>query len=403
MSMAAGILFVLTVGSAIYWLVALVLIKAFMTPRPAPTRSRAPVSVLKPLCGVEDNLYENLRSFCDQEYPSYQVLFGVRRGEDPAASVVRRLMKEYPQRDLALVVSDLSLGTNPKVGLLDTLSRRARYDTLVMADSDIRVGREYLNVVVNPLVDRRVGLVTCLYKGRPTRGVWSVLGAMFINEWFFPSAVVATTFGRVEYAFGATIACRRETLTAIGGFERLADDLADDYVLGARVARLGLRVVVPPYVVETVVADTALTALWGHELRWARTLRAVRPIGYLLSVVTYGLPLSLLFVAASGGRLGVAVMATHLVLRLAVSHAVGRVFDLPRRWPMVLLSPARDTLSLILWLTSFTGRAIRWRGQRYWMDHEGKLHGYDASSEQSPRVSRLPASGAVGTHGGGSP
>lgn len=404
MSIGAGILFALAIGSAMYWLIALVLVGAFALRRAAPARSRAPVSVLKPLCGVEDNLYENLRSFCDQDYPSYQVLFGVRRGDDPAASVVRRLIKEYPARDLALVVSDQCLGTNPKVSLLDTLSRRARYDTLVIADSDIRVGREYLNAVVSPLVDRRVGLVTCLYKGMPTRGVWSVLGAMFINEWFFPSAVVATTFGRIEYAFGATIACRRTTLTAIGGFDSLVHDLADDYVLGARVARQGLRVVVAPYLVETVVADRTLTALWAHELRWARTLRAVRPVGYLLSAVTYGLPLSLLFVAVSGvGRLGVAVLAIHLILRLVTSYAVGRVLDLPRRWLMVLLSPARDTLSLVLWLTSFTGRAIRWRGQRYWVDREGKLHRYERSSEESPRVSRLPASGVVGTQGGGSP
>jgi ceramide glucosyltransferase len=267
----------LAIGSAIYWLVALVLIGTFTSRRPASVRFHAPVSVLKPLCGVDDNLYENLRSFCDQEYPSYQVLFGVRRSDDPAVPVVRRLIKEFPERDLSLVVSDLCLGTNPKVSLLATLSRRARYDTLVIADSDIRVGREYLNVVVSPLADRRVGLVTCLYKGMPTRGVWSVLGAMFINEWFFPSAVVATTFGRVAYAFGATIACQRRTLTGIGGFESLAHDLADDYVLGARVARQGLSVVLSPYVVETVVADRRLTALWDHELRWARTLRTVDP------------------------------------------------------------------------------------------------------------------------------
>lgn len=394
----------MAIGSAIYWLVALVLIGVFTSRRPAPVRFRAPVSVLKPLCGVDDNLYENLRSFCDQEYPSYQVLFGVRRSDDPAVPVVRRLIREFPERDLSLVVSGLCLGTNPKVGNLANLYRRARYDTLVIADSDIRVGRGYLDIVVSPLADRRVGLVTCLYKGMPTRGVWSVLGAMFINEWFFPSALVAATFGRIEHAFGATIACRRETLIAIGGFERLAHDLADDYVLGARVARQGLRVVVPPYVVETVVADSRLTTLWDHELRWARTLRAVRPVGYLLSAVTYGLPLSLLFVAVSGpNRLGVVLVATHLILRLVTSYAVGRFLDLPRRWLTVLLSPARDTLSLALWLTSFTGRAIRWRGQRYWVDRAGKLHRFDRIPERRRRAPRLRAPRVIGAQGGDGP
>ncbi len=364
----------LTIASAFYWLWALACALAFGVRRHRPSAFCPPVTVLKPLCGGDRNLYENLRSFCEQEYPTYQVIFGVRDPDDPAIPVVNRLIREFPDRDLTLLVSDRLIGTNLKVSNLSNLYRRAKYDTLVLADSDIRVGTDYLKAVVGPLQDSGVGIVTCLYKGVATDGVWATLGAMFINGWFVPSALVAARLVSLRYAFGATIACRRDTLDAIGGLERLADFLADDYMLGWLTARQGFRVVLSPYVVETVVRERQFKTLFSHELRWARTFRTARPRGYFLSVVTHGLPLSVLsLVVSRGSGAAMLMLAGHLVLRLIGHLLLHRILRLPSRWAVVWLMPAREALSFALWVASFLGRSVEWNGHCYTVDAAGRL------------------------------
>ena len=333
----------------------------------------APVTILKPLCGDEPLLYENLRSFCDQDYPEFQVIFGVRDRDDPAVPVVRRLIEEFTDRDLRLVVDERVLGGNFKVSNLVNMMAVARHDRLVIADSDIRVGRDYLASVVGPLEDPAVGLVTCLYRGYPVGGLWSRLGAQFINEGFLPSVLVAHALGSSDFGFGATLALRREVLERIGGFPALADYLADDYLLGALTRRLGLRTVLSPCLVETVVHEPTLAALLAHELRWQRTIRLVRPAGHAGSVFTHALPVSLLGSLLINSLPWSAIIPLLvLLLRLVLyfsARSVLHLSDSATAW----LVPFRDLLSLMIWLASFLRRSVRWRERELSVRTDGRM------------------------------
>src|SRR5213080_3327765 len=337
----------LVVLSAAYWLAALVSVARYRRARPSAPHHASPVTILKPLRGDDGELYENLRHF-----------------HDPAVAVVERLKREFPALELKLAAESRTIGTNLKVSNLANLVRHAKHDTLIVADSDMRVGPDYIRAVVGPLEDQRVGLVTCLYRGVAPRGVASRLGAMFINEWFLPAALVGTHLERLRHGFGATIACRRDTLRAVGGFEALADQLADDYMLGWLVSALGLRVVLVPYVVDNVVSERSLRSLFTHELRWARTFRTLRPVPYFCSLLTYGFPLSLIWLAASGAS-GPARMATalHLGLRVVGRLGIYRMLGQPAPWSGTWLVPIRDLMSFVLGVLSFFGRTVRWNDE----------------------------------------
>jgi ceramide glucosyltransferase len=363
----------LAVVSTAYWCFALGCIVRFRRRLPPLAKAFPPVTVLKPLCGAHPALYESLRSFCDQDYPEVQVLFGVQDPADPVIEVVQRLMDEYRAGNMKLVVNERDLSVNPKVSNLINLYASAEHDVVVIADSDIRVGREYLRTVVAPLSNRGVGLVTCLYRGGGTGRGWGALARLFIDDWFFPSALVSTTGGTMRHAFGATLVFRRRTLDAVGGFEALGPYLADDYMLGGRIAARGDRVVLSPYVVETRVAEQSFAALFLHELRWSRTMRAVRPIGYFLAAVTYGFVWSALALATAGPTvLAMGVTAAHIAVRLAVHQAAHRALGGTRAATPWLL-PVRDGLSLVLWAAAFTGRTVRWGPHRFVVDLLGRL------------------------------
>jgi ceramide glucosyltransferase len=374
MTYAADVLVVLAFVAAGYWAWAAYRAHAFRRCRPAHSDFAPSVSVLKPLCGVQPGLYETLRSFCEQAYPSFQLVFGTNDPTDPAVDVVRRLVDEFPGLDVVLVCDGHVLGTNPKLSNVVNLEKSARHDVIVLADSDVQVGPDYLRTVVAPLADPGTGLVTCLYGAVPMPGLPSALGAMYVNDWFFPSALVAAGAQPLAYAFGATIACRREVLDALGGFESVADYLADDYMLGRAVAESGRHVELSSLVVHTVVHERDLSTLVSHELRWARTIRSVRPVGYLLSFVTFGFPLSLLALICAGvTSVTMAALAANLVARLIGWHATRRTAGLRLRvWDACLL-PVRDVLSLGIWLLSFGSRAVRWYGQSFTIDHQGRL------------------------------
>src|SRR6202167_4783727 len=246
------------------------------------------VTILKPLCGDEHELYECLRSFCDQDYAKFQIVFGVADGADPAALEVSRLQREFPQLDLKLAVDRRQHGSSRKVSNLMNMMPLARHDYLVISDSDVRVPRDYLSRIVPPLLDTDVGIVTCPYRGVPRRGLWSLLGSMFINDWFIPSVRLAALSGSRAFAFRVTIALRLQVLASIGGFGAIANQLADDYRLGQLTRARGLRTVLSAVVVETCVDERSCGDLLRHELRWLRTIRAVRPLGYFLSFITFG-------------------------------------------------------------------------------------------------------------------
>lgn len=322
-----------------------------------------PVSVLKPLHGIEPRLYENLRSFCLQTHPAHQLLFGLREADDPAIAVVERLQAEFPQRDIRLVVDPRVYGANLKVSNLINLLPHATHEWLVLADSDISVSTDYLAHVTAPLADPGVGIVTCLYYGVSQNSVWSRMGCLFIDDWFAPSVRLAHAFGSTRFAFGSTIALRRDTLAVIGGFEALRDTLADDFWLGELSRRAGLRTVLSDLEVGTEVSETRLPDLWAHELRWLRTIRAIAPAGFVMSFVCFTWPLLLagLLLAFSPLNLAIALLGGFArVLRYVLQR---RATTPSSPWRDLWLSPWRDVLLLLEWAAALIHWRVEWRGQ----------------------------------------
>ncbi len=374
-SIACGVLFAAGLAGIVYLLAALRAVAAFARRRgEKPEGPWPPVTVLKPVCGAEPGLYENLLSFCDQDYPVFQVVFGVRAADDPAIPVVRRVIRESSGCDAVLVIGGGAVADNAKVANLAGMTPRAKHDLLVVADSDMRVGRRYLETVASAFRDPRTGAATCLYSGTPAAGLASTLGALYINDWFLPSVLVALSLQELTFCLGATMAVRREALDAIGGFEALAPYLADDYMLGALVARHGYGVRLCRYVVETIVSEAGLRSLLAHELRWARTVRACRPAGYAFSFLGTGaVSLAALFAVASGfGVPGLALFAVAAALRVVLHGAVRRAVRVPGPYAPWLL-PFRELLCMAVWAAGLRGRGVRWKGRRLSVRPDGTI------------------------------
>ena len=325
------------------------------------------VTVLKPLCGDEVELLENLRSFCDQDYPDFQVIFGLSSDKDPAILKVKQLMGEFQEHDISLVVDERVHGSNLKISNLLNMLHHAKHDILVVADSDMRVERDYLQVVAATFDDPCVSAATCLYSGTARGGLPSTLGAMFINDWFFPSALIPALRDKLTYCFGATMAARRGAIENIGGFGALANILADDYMLGNFVHRQGQKVALAPYLVRNIVHEPSMRALFLHEVRWARTIKNVKPLSYALSTITEGLFLSvaaavlLSFGGVSGWLIALPIIIVAL-LRLALHLGVCETIKgQGERTPWLI--PLRDLLSLGVRISSYFGTTVHWREQ----------------------------------------
>jgi ceramide glucosyltransferase len=375
-SLLSGVGLVALVVAAGYAVMALVAVVVWQTKEGVKGDGKLPpVTVLKPLCGAEPGLYENLRSFCQQDYPEFQIVFGVRDRDDPALAVVNRLLTEFPSLPIDVVIDPRQHGSNRKVSSLINMLSRARHDMFVMADSDALVGPDYLKTVTAPLLDRKVGLVTCIYHGEPTARIWSRLGAMYVNEWYMPSVLMARLFGHQGYTSGQTICIRRETLQRIGGLRSIADHLADDYQIGELVRRLGLRIVLSPYVLRAEHHEPTLDLLVRHEVRWMRTLRVLRPRSFRLIFFGFSLPLAVLgLLLCSAGTMPstlawglfeltvLARMALHFVHRLRGDRPLLADF-----W----LVPARDLLLCWVWWRTFFTSRITWRGGEFDVDAHG--------------------------------
>ncbi len=331
-----------------------------------------PVTILKPLCGAEPGLDHSLRSLCEQRYPGgMQIVFGVQHPADPALAALERLKRDYPGLDLTIVIDPTRHGASAKVSNLINMMRAARHDWLVLADSDVSVPPGYLSAVAAPLADPRVGIVTCPYRGVPRPGLWSLLGALFINDWFIPSVRVAALFGSRAFAFGATIALRRDALEAIGGFPAIADQLADDYRLGELTRRRGLRTVLSDVVVDTSVDERSLKQFVQHGLRWLRTIRVVRPGGYAFSGVTFALPMALIGCALAGGSpASLSLLAATIALRLMLHWTVQPP---ARSWSRTWAIPLADALGFALWCSAFVTREVQWRQDRYRVARDGSV------------------------------
>lgn len=331
---------------------------------PAEPGACPPVTILKPLHGAEPDLYAHLRRFCAQDYPGeVQIVFGVDDPADPALGVARKLAADFPGRDITLVVNARRHGANHKVSNLINMADEARHEILVVSDSDIIVDSTYLRGVAATLQQPGVGVVTCLYHGIAAGGFWARLAAAAIDYHFLPDVLIGLELGLAAPCFGSTIALRKSTLAAIGGFRALVDELADDYVLGALVRRAGLRVAIPNRLVAHVCAEDSARDLFRHEIRWARTIRSVDPIGYAGSAITHAVPLALLGLIFGGltpaGFIVVAAIGCRFALQAAVDRAFGRSGDF--FWS----GPLRDIVSFAVFVASFCGRGVEWRGHRY--------------------------------------
>jgi len=355
-------------GGTVYLGVALARVIIFSRSRRELRAPKLGITVLKPLHGLEPELEENLASFCDQEYPHFQVVFSAVDPEDPALAVARRVVERFPGVDAEIVVENAAAVVNPKIANALNGYARARYGVVALADADMRVGREYLRAIAVAFADEHVGAVTCLYGGVASHGAAAVMAAMFVNDHFAPSVLVAQLIEPLTYCFGSTMAVRRSVLEEIGGFAALGRTIADDYALGALVSKTGRRVELASCVAGNVMAQTTWHELWQRELRWARTIRAMRPLGSTFSVVTYALPLACIaWAVRPRSRRRLVLVAGAAVLRLALHVAARNAFAPSTPSAPHLILP-RDALALAVWAASRFGRSARWHGNEVVID-----------------------------------
>jgi len=343
--------------------------------RPRAITSELPwVSILKPLKGADPEMYEALRSHCLQEYPEYEILCGVTASDDPAVPVVERLIREFPRINIQLLLCDKRLGANGKASTLIQLAAAAKSEYLLVNDSDIRVERDYLRTVIGELQQPNTGLVTCLYRGIPEESLGSRLEALGISTDFMPGVLAAQLLeGGLHFGLGSTLAFRKAELNAIGGFEAMVDYLADDYELGRRIAQLGWKIHLSGAVVETNLPAYDFAGFWSHQLRWARTIRASRPGGYLGLLLTFAIPWALATVAVwPSNRWSWIVFATASVSRAAAifvsSWILGDASFFKFRYSQTL----REFVAVAVWIAGWFGNTIHWRGEQFLLK-DGKL------------------------------
>jgi len=365
-----------TVASIAYCLVCLQSAARFLGRRERAHPGEWPsLSVLKPLQGADRELYEALRSHCLQDYPQFEILFGITEATDPAANLVRKLIKEFPQRKLKLVNCDQRLGANGKVSSLAQLARLAEHEILLVNDSDIRVGPDYLRTIASELEPKDTGMVTCLYRGLAAPTLASRLEALTISTDFIPGVLAADLIERgLHFGLGSTLAFRRRELQAIGGFEAIVDYLADDYELGRRIGERGFQVQLSSAVVETHIPGYNLGEFVSHQLRWARTIRASRPGGYAGLLLTFTLPWAVAaLVFARGSRWAWFLLAAALLARLAVAVTTSRFIVEDRKtWHSLWLLPLRDFVVVLVWIGGLVGNQVVWRGKKFSLEG-GKL------------------------------
>src|SRR5437867_1645512 len=327
----------------------------------------SPASILKPVRGADFGSYENFASFCRQEYPDYEILFAVNDGEDPAVPVIQRIIAEFPERRIRLLVGAEHLGANRKVNKLARLAREAQNEVLVLTDGDVRVGSQFLREIVGPLADRKIGAVTCFYRGIAEKNLGAEIEAVGASSDFFAGVLMAGWMEGITFALGASIATTKEWIAKMGGFEAIADTLADDYELGYRISKAGGEVVLSREVVWTMYPAQTLRSFWDHQVRWARTVRLCRPLSYVGLLFTQGLPWAV-FAALVAPTKWIAsfYLLAYLVLRFAMAWTVGiwGVGDEVLRQKTWLV-PLRDAIHFVVWLASFGSNRIRWGNVEY--------------------------------------
>jgi ceramide glucosyltransferase len=337
---------------------------------------RPPLSILKPVKGRDPEFYEAIRSHAAQDYPEFEMLFGVADADDPALSDIARLQAEFPARSIR-VIRTVNDAPNRKVGSLEILAREARFDVMLVNDGDIRVEPGYLARVLSLLEDDGVGLVTCLYRGRGV-SVAAKAEALGIATEFAPSVLVARLLSPTGFALGSTMAFRRRELGAIGGFTALREFLADDYQLGARISALGKRVAMADTVVETGLGTGSWGSVWRHQLRWSRTIRISRPAGYAGYVVTQATFWCVVAALAGHPVVSVAGLAVRMLAAAAAMRAL-RVRELGE----LVFVPLRDLFGFAVWCGGLTGNHVEWRGERFRLLRDGRMIGHSGGASRT--------------------
>ena len=382
MSIVITALLILALLPFVYYLLSFFCVIAhFRSAHKAPipkTPFMPPASIVKPVRGLDHEAYENFASFCRQDYPEYEVLFAVSDANDPAVAVIEKLCADFPARSIRLITNVPHVGTSDKVNNLCQLAQNAKYDLLVMSDSDVRVGPDYLKQVAAPFADREVGAVTAFYRSVSAGNLASNLEALGMYMDSAPGALVARKVeGRLGFAFGWTMATSKNRLAEIGGWEAMVNHHSEDFELGKRIAQCGHKVVLMPKPVLMVFAKETLAEYFHRELRWSIALKSGRPSGYRAMVFTHGLPWALVgaAVAQSIGSplLAASYLLTYLILRIAMTWLTGRWGLGDRVLSKIMwLVPVRDAISFFVWVAGFFSEKIIWRGLEYRL-HEGQL------------------------------
>ena len=368
--------FIAILPALAYSVISLVCARRFFSAAKPETSSFPAITILKPVKGMDAGSYANFASFCQQDYPgSVQILFALASPDDPAIPVIRQLMDDYPDRDISLVVNPAIHGPNYKVSNLINAFPQSKHDIIIVCDSDIRVTTNYLRSVARHFSDPQVGLVTSLYRTSGVHGIATAVEATGFTAEMIPNVMVALQLEGLSFALGASMAVRRKALDSIGGFEALADYLADDYQLGNKVHRAGWRIALDGCFVESMMKAENLPTVMARQLRWARTMRVSRPGGYLASGITLPFPAVLLaaFIAPTTPIALAAIMLLYCV-RLTINTIFSRSFVKDGLLPGWLwLIPLRDMLAFCSWALSFLGNQVEWRGSKFVLRPGGKI------------------------------
>ena len=373
MTIVATILAVLMMGSLVYCILIMVASWRYLSVKPNRAGNTPPVSILKPLCGEDEGLEQNLRSFLEQDYPTFEVLFAVHRADDPAIAVVEKIQSEYADRiEIRLIVTGESPVPNAKAHSLKQLVREARHDLLVMSDSDVRVDPDFLTRLAQELHDPAVGMITCPYRAVAGRSIWSRLEAIGMNTEFLGGVLVARMIEGMNFTLGCAVAVRRNVLDSMGGFAYLQDYLAEDFVMGNRAAQLGHKVLFSSYVIEHRIGSQSMEQNLGHRLRWARSTRRSRPAGYWGQIFTYPLPWALLLwlVHPTTWPLLLLTLVVRSGAAWATSARVVRDQASLKQW---WLLPVQDLLGFVVWMGGFAGNTIVWRERKCTLLPDGRL------------------------------
>jgi ceramide glucosyltransferase len=373
MALLSVMLLAILAGGVTYCVLVVFAARHYLSVRPPELRTAFPISVLKPLAGLDEGLEQNLRSFFELDYPEFELLFAVSSPDDPAIAVVEKSRQEHPHVAARLIVTGEPPYPNAKVYSLDRMLAEARNELLVMSDSDIRVKPDMLRVVAAEFQDQRLGVATCPYRAVPGQGIWSRLEALGMNTEFLAGVLVARLIEGMRFAVGPTIVARKAVLASIGGFDQVKDYLSsEDFMLGKLASEHGWRVILSSYVIEHRIGSQGFKANALHRLRWGRTTRRSRPSGYLGQLFTNPLPLALLLIALKPDWWPVLAL-TALFRALAAWAVAGWVLHDPlaaRRWWLV---PVQDVVSFCFWLAGFFGNTIEWRGRPYHLRADGRF------------------------------